>query len=157
MKVFETKDAIECGAKEIDMVINIGKLKSKDYDYVLNDIKEVVTAASPHIVKVIIETSLLNQDEKVIACTLSKVAKAHFVKTSTGFSGGGALVKDVELMKRVVGEDLEVKASGGIKTKEDAFKMIQAGATRLGTSKGPLLLGEKVANKKKAPSSNDSY
>ena len=143
MKVFETKDAIDCGAKEIDMVINIGRLKSKDYDYVLNDIKEVVTAASPFIVKVIIETSLLNQEEKIIACTLSKIAKAHFVKTSTGFSGGGAQVKDVELMKRVVGDELEVKASGGIKNKEDALKMIQAGATRLGTSKGPLLLATK--------------
>ena len=157
MKAFEAKDAIDCGATEIDMVINIGKLKSKDYDYVLNDIKEVVKASSPHIVKVIIETSLLSQEEKVIACSLSKIAKAHFVKTSTGFSGGGALVKDVELMKRIVGEDLEVKASGGIKTKEDALKMIKAGATRLGTSKGPLLLDKKIANKNDQNQSKNSY
>ncbi|MBG07958.1 MAG: deoxyribose-phosphate aldolase [Halobacteriovoraceae bacterium] len=157
MKAFETRDAIECGATEIDMVINIGKLKSKDYDYVLDDIKEVVKAASPHIVKVIIETSLLNQEEKVIACSLSKIAKAHFVKTSTGFSGGGAHVKDVELMKRVVGEELEVKASGGIKNKEDAIKMIQAGSTRLGTSKGPLLLGKESANKKNKNPPKSSY
>ena len=157
MKAFEAKDAIDCGATEVDMVINIGKLKSKDYDYVLSDIKEVVQASSPHIVKVIIETSLLSQEEKVIACSLSKIAKAHFVKTSTGFSGGGANIKDVELMKRIVGEEIEVKASGGIKTKEDAIKMIQAGATRLGTSKGPLLLGKESANKNNQNQSKSTY
>ncbi|MDC0255054.1 deoxyribose-phosphate aldolase [Bacteriovoracales bacterium] len=140
MKAFETRDALDNGAQEIDMVINIGKLKSKDYQYVLSDIEEVVKTAAPHIVKVIIETSLLNQEEKIIACSLSKVAGAHFVKTSTGFSGGGALVKDVELMKKVVGPEIEVKASGGIRSRKDAEKMIAAGATRLGTSGGPAII-----------------
>ncbi len=140
MKSFETKDAIKNGAQEIDMVINIGKLKSKDYEYVLADISEVVKAASPNIVKVIIETSLLTQEEKVIACSLSKIAKAHFVKTSTGFSGGGALIKDIELMRKVVGPYMNIKASGGIKSRQDAEKMVESGANRLGTSNGPLII-----------------
>jgi deoxyribose-phosphate aldolase len=145
MKAFETRDALDNGAQEIDMVINIGKLKSKDYQYVLADIEEVVKTAAPNIVKVIIETSLLNQEEKIIACSLAKVAGAHFVKTSTGFSGGGALIKDVELMKKVVGPEVEVKASGGIRSRKDAEKMIEAGATRLGTSGGPSLIeGQKT-------------
>jgi deoxyribose-phosphate aldolase len=122
------------------MVINIGKLKSKEYEYVLTDISEVVKAASPYIVKVIIETSLLTQEEKVIACSLSKIAKAHFVKTSTGFSGGGAVIKDIELMRKVVGPDMNIKASGGIRSRKDAEKMVESGANRLGTSSGPSII-----------------
>jgi deoxyribose-phosphate aldolase len=133
-KAFEAKEAIRAGAQEIDMVINIGALKSKDYSLVYEDIKTVVEAAKPHKVKVILETANLNNEEKVIGCALSKTAGAAFVKTSTGFGKGGATVEDVELMRRVVGSDMEVKASGGIRTKEDAAKMIAAGADRIGAS-----------------------
>lgn len=140
VKVFETIDANENGAQEIDMVINIGALKAGLDDIVYEDIKSVVEAAKPSIVKVIIETSLLNDDEKIKACELSLKAKAAFVKTSTGFSTGGATVEDVKLMKSVVGDKLEVKASGGIKTVEDFNNMIQAGATRIGTSSGSSLV-----------------
>jgi deoxyribose-phosphate aldolase len=133
-KAFEAKEAIRCGALEIDMVINIGALKSKDYKKVFDDIKTVVEASQPHKVKVIIETAQLSEDEKIISCALSKTAGAAFVKTSTGFGGGGATVEDIQLMRRVVGNDMEVKASGGIRTQEDAKKMIQAGADRIGAS-----------------------
>ena len=133
-KAFESKEAIREGAREIDMVINIGALKSKDYVTVFEDIKAVVEASKPYKVKVIIETSQLTDEEKVIACALSKTAKAAFVKTSTGFGGGGATVEDIRLMRRVVGTDMEVKASGGIRTTEDAKKMIEAGADRIGAS-----------------------
>ena len=133
-KAFEAREAIRAGAREIDMVINIGALKSKDYRSVHEDIKTVVDASVPHKVKVIIETSQLSNEEKVIACALSKTAGAAFVKTSTGFAGGGATVEDITLMRRVVGTDMEVKASGGIRTREDAEKMIQAGADRIGAS-----------------------
>ncbi len=133
-KAFETKEAIKSGAREIDMVVNIGALKAKDYRKVMLDIQAVVDAARPYPVKVIIETSSLNEDEKIVACALSKAAGASFVKTSTGFAGGGATVEDVSLMKRIVGEDVGVKASGGIKTTEDAQKMIKAGASRIGAS-----------------------
>ncbi len=133
-KAFEAKEAIRSGALEIDMVINIGALKSKDYKTVFDDIKAVVEASKPHKVKVIIETSQLKDDEKIVACALSKTAGAAFVKTSTGFGGGGATVEDIALMRRIVGTDMEVKASGGIRTKEDAQKMIQAGADRIGAS-----------------------
>lgn len=136
VKAFETKDAIENGADEIDMVINIGALKDKDYDLVLNDIKAVVEASDGKTVKVIIETCLLTKEEIVKACELSKEAKATFVKTSTGFSTGGALKEDVALMKATVKDELEVKASGGVRTKEDMDAMIEAGATRIGTSNG---------------------
>ncbi|MEW9125128.1 MAG: deoxyribose-phosphate aldolase, partial [Thermotaleaceae bacterium] len=112
-KAFEAKTAIENGANEIDMVINIGALKDKDYDYVLEDIQGVVAVlGSENILKVIIETCLLTQEEKIKACELSKTAGAHFVKTSTGFSTGGATEEDVKLMKRIVGDSLQVKASG---------------------------------------------
>ena len=136
-KVFETKDSVLKGADEIDMVINIGALKEGDYKLVEDDIKAVVDACRGQaIVKVIIETCLLTDYEKRKACELSKSAGAHFVKTSTGFSTGGATVEDVALMKSVVGDNLEVKASGGVRDRETAIKMIEAGATRIGTSSG---------------------
>lgn len=142
-KVYETKEAISNGADEIDMVINIGALKGKEYDVILEDIKAIVEAASDHVVKVIIETSLLSDDEIIKASQLAKEAKATFVKTSTGFSTGGATKEDVALMAHVVGSDLGVKASGGIKTREDFLAMIKAGATRIGTSNGMALLKDK--------------
>lgn len=136
-KVFETKDSVLKGADEIDMVINIGALKEGDYKLVEDDIKAVVDACRGQaIVKVIIETCLLTDEEKRKACELSMSAGAHFVKTSTGFSTGGATVEDVALMKSVVGDNLEVKASGGVRDRETAIKMIEAGATRIGTSSG---------------------
>lgn len=133
-KAFEAREAVRAGAQEIDMVINIGALKSRDLALVYQDIAAVVEASRPYKVKVILETSKLNEEEKVIACALSKAARAHFVKTSTGFGGGGATVDDVALMRRVVGEDMEVKASGGIRNRETAEKMVQAGANRIGAS-----------------------
>ncbi|MBX5481351.1 MAG: deoxyribose-phosphate aldolase [Myxococcaceae bacterium] len=133
-KAFEAREAIRCGAREIDMVINIGALKAKDYALVLQDIAAVVNASKPYPVKVILETSQLTQDEKIAGCVLSKAAGAAFVKTSTGFSSGGATVEDIALMRRVVGDDVGVKASGGIRSAEDAMKMIQAGANRIGAS-----------------------
>lgn len=137
LKAFEALDAINNGADEIDMVINIGALKDKDYSEVKNDIKLVVDIAKDKaIVKVIIETCLLTQDEKVKACELAMESGADFVKTSTGFSTGGATIEDVKLMKSVVGNSLEVKASGGIRDSNRAKDMIEAGATRLGTSSG---------------------
>lgn len=139
-KAFETKWAVENGADEIDMVIQIGALKAHQYDYVREDIRKVVEAAQGRTVKVIIETSLLTRDEKIMACQLSKDAKAHFVKTSTGFNGGGATVEDVQLMKATVGDALEVKASGGVRDQATAEAMIRAGATRLGTSSGVQLV-----------------
>lgn len=135
-KAFETKNAIKNGAQEIDMVIHVGALKDRHLETVRDDIKAVVAAAQGHTVKVIIETSLLSEEEKVLACKAALEAHAHFVKTSTGFGGGGATVEDVRLMKSVVGSALEVKASGGIKNAEQARAMIEAGATRLGTSSG---------------------
>ncbi|HFI0054647.1 TPA: deoxyribose-phosphate aldolase [Streptococcus suis] len=145
LKAFETKDAIENGADEIDMVINIGALKSKNYDLVLEDIKAVVTASGDKLVKVIIETCLLTDEEKVKACELSKEAGADFVKTSTGFSTGGATVEDVALMRKTVGPDMGVKASGGARSYEDAIAFIEAGATRIGASSGVAIMkGEKA-------------
>jgi deoxyribose-phosphate aldolase len=144
-KAFEAAEAIRSGAEEIDMVVNIGALKSSDYKKVYEDIKAVVEASKPHKVKVIIETAQLNNEEKVIACALSKTAGAAFVKTSTGFGGGGATVEDIELMRRVVGSDMEVKASGGIRTKEDAEKMIKAGADRIGASASVAIVTGKKA------------
>ena len=135
-KAFEAKYCVDNGAEEIDMVINIGALKDENYDYVKKDIEEVVKASSGKVVKVIIETCLLSDEEKKKACELAKEAKADFVKTSTGFSTGGATAEDVKLMKSVVGDELKVKASGGVRTKEDAMKMIEAGADRIGASSG---------------------
>ncbi|SCX89341.1 deoxyribose-phosphate aldolase [Alkaliphilus peptidifermentans] len=135
VKAFETSNAIDNGANEIDMVINIGALKSKEYDLVYKDIEAVVNAAkSKAIVKVIIETSLLTDEEKVKVCELAKQAGADFVKTSTGFSTGGATAEDVKLMKETVGENVQVKASGGVRDYKTAITMIEAGATRIGCS-----------------------
>lgn len=133
-KAFEARDAVRNGAKEIDMVINIGAMKSGDYETVFEDICKVVKAAAPAGVKVILETSALTQEEKIIGCTLSKLAGAAFVKTSTGFGKGGATVEDIALMRKIVGGELGVKASGGVRTAEDAIKMAQAGANRIGAS-----------------------
>lgn len=136
-KVFETTDAIKNGAQEVDMVINIGAMKSGDYDRVFEDIKAVVDAAKDSaLVKVIIETCLLTDEEKEKVCKLCVKAGADFVKTSTGFSTGGATVEDVALMKKAVGGKAKVKASGGVRTKEAAEQMIEAGADRIGTSNG---------------------
>ncbi len=133
-KAFETREAIRCGAREIDMVLNIGALKSGEFALVLEDIKAVVDAARPVAVKVILETSKLTEEEKVIACALSKAAGAAFVKTSTGFGGGGATAADIALMRRIVGPEMGVKASGGVRSREDADAMVQAGANRIGAS-----------------------
>lgn len=139
-KIFETEDAIKNGASEIDMVINIGALKDGRYDDVKKDIEGVVGASNGHTVKVIIETILLTEDEKVKACEISKAAGADFVKTSTGFAGGGATPEDVKLMKDTVGADLEVKASGGVRNLEDFHNMLDAGATRIGASAGVQII-----------------
>jgi deoxyribose-phosphate aldolase len=134
-KAFETTEAIENGANEIDMVINVGALKAKNYDILKEDIEAVVNAAAGKaIVKVIIETCLLTDEEKVKACEISKEAKADFVKTSTGFSSGGATKEDIALMRKTVGPDLGVKASGGIRDFKTAMDMINAGASRIGAS-----------------------
>ena len=143
-KAYETRQAVKDGAREIDMVINLGALKARDYRRVLEDIQAVVEAAKPYPVKVIIETSSLIEDEKIVACALSKAAGAAFVKTSTGFADGGATVEDVALMKKIVGEEIGVKASGGIKSQADAQAMISAGANRIGTSTSvKIVSGEK--------------
>ncbi len=143
-KAYEAREAVRQGAREIDMVLNIGALKSKDYETVFEDICRVVKAAAPAGVKVILETSALNHDEKVIACSLSKLAGAAFVKTSTGFGKGGATVEDVALMRALVGNDVGVKASGGVRTAEDAIKMAQAGANRIGASASVAIATGKV-------------
>lgn len=133
-KALEAKIAVMDGADEIDMVINVGALKDRDYSVVLEDIKAVKEACGEHILKVIIETCLLTDDEKIKACELAKEAGADFVKTSTGFSSAGAKVEDVRLMRETVGPDMGVKASGGIHDKEFAKELVDAGANRLGTS-----------------------
>lgn len=141
-KAFEAKTAVENGAQEVDMVINIGALKDKDYDYVTKDIAAVVEASKPAIVKVIIEACLLTDEEKVEACKCSMNAKAEFVKTSTGFSTHGATPEDVALMKKTVGDVCKVKAAGGVRSYDDAMKMIEAGADRLGCSAGIKVMEE---------------
>ena len=142
VKAFETKAAIEDGAEEIDMVINVGALKDGKYDYVREDIRTLKETCGKDIVlKVIIETCLLTDEEKVKACELAKEAGADFVKTSTGFSTGGAKAEDVALMRKTVGEGLGVKASGGIHTAKEAQAMIDAGANRLGTSATLAIIG----------------
>ncbi|WP_175639794.1 deoxyribose-phosphate aldolase [Metabacillus schmidteae] len=145
-KAFETKDAIEKGATEVDMVINIGALKDKNDDLILRDIKAVVDAAKGKaLTKVIIETSLLTEEEKVRACELSVKAGADFVKTSTGFSTGGATVEDIELMRKTVGPIIGVKASGGVRDTEGAEALIKAGATRIGASSGVAIVKGEVS------------
>lgn len=133
-KAYEAREAVRQGAREIDMVINLGALKSRDYETVFEDICRVVKAAAPAGVKVILETGSLNDEEKIIGCTLSKLAGAAFVKTSTGFGKGGATVEDVALMRRIVGAEMGVKASGGVRSAEDVTRMAQAGANRIGAS-----------------------
>lgn len=141
VKAYEATDAINNGATEVDMVINVGALKSKQYKKVLKDIQAVVEAAKGKaLVKVIIETALLTDEEKIKVCELAKEAGADFVKTSTGFSTGGATVADVKLMRETVGPDMGVKASGGIHNEEEAQAMINAGATRIGTSAGVAIM-----------------
>ena len=143
-KAFEAKDAIEKGAKEVDMVINIGAIKSNDWELVEKDIAALVdTCKGKALLKVILETCLLTDDEKVKACQICKKVGADFVKTSTGFSTGGATVEDVKLMRETVGPEMGVKASGGVRTYEDAVAMIKAGASRLGASSGVAIVSGK--------------
>lgn len=142
-KVFETKEAIKNGAREVDMVINIGALKSGEDDTVLHDIEAVVEAAKGSApTKVIIETALLTNEEKVRACELAVKAGADFVKTSTGFASGGATIEDVTLMRKMVGPDIGVKASGGIRDRKTAEAMVRAGASRIGASSGVKIVQE---------------
>ena len=147
VKAYEARQAIRNGAREIDTVINIGALKDRNYQLVLDDIQEVVDAVAPVPVKVIIETSQLDETQKIIACALSKAAGAAFVKTSTGFTGGGATAEDIALMRQVVGPEMGVKASGGVRTLADAQKMIAAGASRIGASASVAIVTEAAAEK----------
>lgn len=146
LKVAEAKRAVEDGAVEVDMVLNVGRLKSGDLTAVRDDIRRVVEAAQPAIVKVILETCLLDDEQKIAACVLAKEAGAHFVKTSTGFGSSGAQTADVALMRRVVGVDMGVKASGGIRDRKTALEMIQAGANRLGVSASIAIVTENRAS-----------
>lgn len=139
-KAFEASESVKAGAEEVDMVINIGAVKDRNWDFVRDDIKAVVEASKPAIVKVIIETCLLTDEEKVKACELSEEAGAAFVKTSTGFSTGEATVEDIRLMRKTVGDRLQVKASGGIRTPEFARELVEAGADRIGAGNGIVLL-----------------
>jgi deoxyribose-phosphate aldolase len=159
-KVYETETALRDGATEIDMVINIGALKGADYTWVAGDIRGVVETAhaANAIVKVIIETSLLTDEEKVKASLLAKEAGADFVKTSTGFAGGGATPQDVALIRRVVGPDMGVKAAGGVRTLEDARSLVAAGATRIGASAGvKIVQGAKAESEKPSPAEARAY
>ncbi|WP_217581492.1 deoxyribose-phosphate aldolase [Lysinibacillus sp. GbtcB16] len=147
VKAFEVKDAIANGANEVDMVINIGALKDKNYDLVQADIAAVVEAAKGSaLVKVIIESCLLTDEEKVKACELAVAAGADYVKTSTGFSTGGATAADIALMRKTVGPDLGVKASGGVRSLEDMKSMVEAGATRIGASSGVAIMNGLIAD-----------
>ena len=145
-KASETRQAIADGAQEIDMVINIGALKGGDHEVVVQDIRAVVEAAAGYPVKVILETTMLSREEKIAGCAISKAAEAHFVKTSTGFGGGGATVEDVSLMRQVVGPEMGVKASGGVRSLADAQKMVSAGATRIGASASVAIVQGKTTN-----------
>lgn len=142
VKIAETMQAIHDGAQEIDMVIQVGALIDGDKDIVWNDIRSVVDTAhqSGAVVKAIIETSVLNEEQKISACEIVSDAGADFIKTSTGFAGGGATIEDIRLLRSHVDPDIQVKASGGIRTFEQAFAMIQAGATRIGTSSGVAMI-----------------
>ncbi len=144
-KVFEAKLAVDHGADEIDMVINIGRLKDGQFDYVLNEIKDIKKAIGSHVLKVIIETALLTEEEKIKATEITMNSGAEYVKTSTGFSYHGATPEDVKLMKKVVGDKILIKAAGGVKTPADLDEMITIGASRIGTSSGvKLISGEKT-------------
>jgi len=146
IKALEAKKAIEDGANEIDMVINVSALKDKDYDYVLNDIKAVKEACGDVLLKVILETCLLTDEEKIKACELSVKANADFVKTSTGFSTSGATAEDIKLMRETVGENIGVKASGGVRDRETALLMIENGATRIGASSSIAIVTNTESN-----------
>ena len=146
VKAFETKEAIQNGADEIDMVINVGALKSGNVAFVEADIKAVVEASGDKLVKVIIEACLLTDEEKVLACQLAQKAGADFVKTSTGFSTGGATLPDVKLMRQTVGPEMGVKAAGGARSYADAVAFVEAGATRIGTSSGVAILKGELAD-----------
>ena len=150
-KVFETKDAIENGASEIDMVINVGMLKDKKYDLIEDEIRQIHNACNGNILKVIIETCLLTEDEKIKMCEIVTKSGAEYIKTSTGFSTGGATFDDIALMKKYVGENVKIKAAGGISSFDDAEKFMKLGADRLGTSR--LV---KIA-KTNAPVNDNSY
>lgn len=141
-KAYEAREAVENGANEVDMVINLGALKAGDIDAVTDDIKAVVDAANGALVKVIIETCYLTDDEKVLACQAATQAGADFVKTSTGFGPAGATAEDVALMKASIAPTMQVKAAGGIRTYEDAMRMVEAGATRIGASAGIAIVAE---------------
>lgn len=141
-KVFETRDAIEKGAQEIDMVINVSALKDGKDDYVEEEIRRIKECCGDKVLKVILECCLLTDEEKVRACLLAKRAGADFVKTSTGFSKGGATVEDVALMRKAIGEEMGVKAAGGIRDRKTMLAMVEAGATRIGTSRGKALIEE---------------
>lgn len=144
-KIIETEEAIQNGAEEIDMLINLGALKSKEHEVVKNDISAVVKAANGHLTKVIIETALLTDEEKVTACKLIMDAGADYVKTATGFNGGGATVKDIQLLKSVVGDTIKIKAAGGVRSWQDACDMVAAGASRIGTSNAvKIILGQHI-------------
>jgi deoxyribose-phosphate aldolase len=149
-KAYEAREAVRAGAHEIDMVINIGALKSRDYALVEEDIRKVVQAARPAAVKVILETGALTHEEKIIACTLAKIAGAAFVKTSTGFGPGGATVEDIALMRRLVGSEMGVKASGGVRTHDDAEKMRAAGANRIGASASIAIVHREAPSQQKS-------
>jgi deoxyribose-phosphate aldolase len=139
-KVFEVKDAIEKGAEELDMVMNVGALKSGDYDLIRREMEAFVEAAGGKVTKIILEAALLTDEEKIRACEIAKGVGVKFVKTSTGFGPSGATVHDVKLMRKTVGPDIGVKALGGIRTAEDALTMIEAGANRIGTSSGVAII-----------------
>lgn len=145
-KAFEADWAVTRGAREVDMVINIGAVKDKDFSTVESDIKAVAKACQGHVLKVIIETALLTDDEKMAACKIIESAGAQFVKTSTGFSTAGALLSDVKLFRKILGKHMKIKASGGIKNKAQALEFIAAGANRLGTSSGVSLVQDTESN-----------
>lgn len=147
-KVFETKDAINLGANEIDMVINIAKLKAKDYEYCINEINEIKKACGNNILKVIVETCLLTEEEKQAACDIVLKSNADFIKTSTGFSTGGATIEDIRLFKKIIGNKKLIKAAGGIKTSEELVKFVNDGADRIGTSRGVQLVTNGNPNQK---------
>jgi deoxyribose-phosphate aldolase len=144
VKAFATEDLVTKGCDEIDMVMNIGQFLSHEYDQVAQEIRAVVSAAQGRIVKVIIETCMLNNEQKQSATRIVLENKAHFVKTSTGFSTSGATVEDVRILKQVVGSGIGIKASGGIRTHAQAIALLQAGATRLGTSAGPAIMQKTI-------------
>jgi deoxyribose-phosphate aldolase len=157
-KAYEAREAVRAGADEIDMVMNVGALKSRDYALVADDVRRVVEASRPARVKVILETGLLSAEEKVIAISLCKLGGAHFVKTSTGFGPGGATAEDIALMRRLVGADLGVKASGGVRTHDDAEKMRKAGANRIGASASvAIVTGQSASDGKSAPKKPSAY